>query len=49
MIRGGLTLLGGAIGWYVGLPLGYFMALLLSSVGAGLGIFFARRIEEVKA
>ena len=49
MIRGALALLGGVVGWYAGMPLGYFMALLLSSVGTGVGIFYARRLEEIKA
>jgi hypothetical protein len=35
--------IGGAAGWWVGAHVGFMTAFLLSTVGTGVGLYFARR------
>jgi len=37
---------GGAVGWRLGQPLGFFAAFLLSTLGSGVGLYVARRFSE---
>ncbi len=46
MIRSALSLLFSSVGWYLGMPLGFVGALLLSSVGMGIGIYYGRKLEQ---
>jgi len=45
-----LTLLGasvgGAIGWWLGAPVGMMTAFVVSMLGTGLGIYAGRRIAQ---
>jgi len=45
-----LTLLGasvgGAIGWWLGAPVGTMTAFVISMVGTGVGIYAGRRIAQ---
>jgi len=34
---------GGALGWWLGAKVGFMTAFLLSVVGSGVGLYFARR------
>lgn len=38
----GLTV-GGWIGWFVGAPISLFTAIMVSIVGSGVGMYFARK------
>lgn len=37
---------GGWIGWYVGNFAGIFMAFVVSMIGTGAGIYFAKRLAD---
>lgn len=37
---------GGWIGWAVGAPVSPFVAVLLSAIGSGLGVWGARRLVQ---
>ena len=37
---------GGAIGWWLGEPVGMMTAFMLSMVGTGLGIYFGKKLAE---
>lgn len=39
----GMTV-GGAVGWWLGDLHGIFLAILLSSVGSGLGLYYGRKL-----
>ena len=41
----GMTV-GGAIGWYAGMVVGYMTAFVLSCVGTGVGLYVARRAAQ---
>ena len=41
----GMTV-GGAIGWYAGIPIGFMTAFVLSCVGTGVGLYVARRAAQ---
>jgi uncharacterized protein len=41
----GMTV-GGAIGWYAGMPVGFMTAFILSCVGTGVGLYVARRAAQ---
>jgi hypothetical protein len=34
------------MGWWLGMHLGIFMALVMSMIGTGAGMYFARRFFE---
>lgn len=36
---------GGAIGWWLGAHVGIMTAIILSAIGTGVGIFWARRFS----
>ena len=37
---------GGYAGWYVGLPFGFFAAIMLSIVGSGFGMYYGRQLAK---
>ena len=37
---------GGYAGWYLGAPMGFMTAFMLSMVGTGFGIYAGRRVAE---
>ena len=37
---------GGALGWWLGNLHGIMLALLLSSIGSGFGLYYARKLAE---
>lgn len=39
-----VTFIGGTLGWYAGAMIGTTTAFVVSMVGTGLGIYFARRV-----
>jgi hypothetical protein len=39
-----LTTVGGYLGWWLGEPVGFMTAFMLSIVGSGLGLYVSRRI-----
>jgi hypothetical protein len=41
----GLTI-GGAAGWWLGAYFGVFSAFVVSTVGSGVGLYYARRIID---
>lgn len=41
----GMTV-GGAVGWYAGALVGFMTAFVLSCVGSGVGLYFARRVMQ---
>jgi hypothetical protein len=41
----GLTI-GGAIGWWLGAYVGLFSAFVVSTVGSGVGLYYARRAAD---
>jgi hypothetical protein len=38
--------LGGAIGWWLGEQIGLFTAVVLSAIGSGAGLYYARRLLD---
>lgn len=38
--------LGGAVGWWLGVSGGYFLAFVLSVVGTGVGLYAGRRVAD---
>ena len=41
------ALMGGQLGWWLGSHVGFMTAFLLSAVGTGAGLYFARRLLDV--
>jgi len=39
--------MGGQLGWWLGSHVGFMTAFLLSAVGTGAGLYFARRLLDV--
>ena len=41
-----LSTIGGAVGWWLGDFVGMFTAFVLSTIGSGFGIYYARKISR---
>ncbi len=37
---------GSALGWWLGMRVGYMTAFILSTIGSGLGIYLGRRLAD---
>jgi hypothetical protein len=46
MARTILSFMGASLGWWIGAPLGTIVALLLSSVGTGFGLYYGRKLVQ---
>jgi hypothetical protein len=46
MVRTILSFAGASLGWWIGAPLGTVIALLLSSIGTGFGLYFGGRLVQ---
>ena len=40
------TLIGSWIGWKIGAPLGMIAAFVISTIGSGVGLYFAKRMAR---
>lgn len=36
----------GAIGWWIGSPVGLMTAFILSTIGSGLGLYLGRKVAD---
>ncbi len=46
ILRLALASIGGWIGWAIGHPMSLFMAIILSFVGSGVGVYYSIKITK---